>query len=143
RRRQAGWPSAYASFPPPSAAITNLDARGCRLRALDRFFSIFSPSEGDAHPAVLESDRLRENSEVDGPPRGSQRERFGYSFIGESIRFAIGKDHRRCGRTNLFDRRDRKAEDRAQVKLELVGELRDQGHHAGVVRPGRQLREDR
>ena len=36
-----------------------------------------------------------------------------------------------------------KAEDRAQVKLELVGELADQRHHAGVVRARAQFGKDR
>ena len=42
----------------------------------------------------------------------------------------------------LDDRRDRQAEDGAQVKLELVGRLADQGHHAGVVRARAQFGED-
>ncbi len=56
---------------------------------------------------------------------------------------SLGEDDRRRRRAGQLDRGDREAEDGAQVKLELVGELRDQRDHAGVVRARRQFGEDR
>ena len=59
-------------------------------------------------------------------------------------RSAIGEDHRaRAGRDQRdLAGRDRQAEDRAHVQRELAQRLRRHRHHAGVVRPRRDLAEE-
>ena len=61
----------------------------------------------------------------------------------EVVAFAVGQDDRRGRGPGQLDRGDRQAEDGAEVQLELVGGLADQRDHAGVVRAGRKLGEDR
>ena len=61
----------------------------------------------------------------------------------KSLALAVGEDDRRRRGAGQFDRRDRQAEDGAQVKLELVRDLADQRHHAGIMRARAQLGEDR
>ena len=67
-------------------------------------------------------------------PRRAERKRFGDAVVAEIVALLVREDHGRRSGSDQLDRRDRQAEDCAQVQLELVRELRDQRHHAGVVR---------
>ena len=73
----------------------------------------------------------------------ADRQRLLNSLVREGIALAIGEDHCRGGRADQLDGRNGQAEDRAQVQLELVGELRHQRHHPRVMRARAELGEDR
>ena len=110
---------------PPSGPITNLDARGCSLGALDRIFDVFAARERDAHAAVLRASsawrRCAGRPACRGAPSASAS---AMPVIARncrsprSARITAEAD----GPTSSIDGIG-KPEDRAQVKLELVREL--------------------
>src|SRR5690242_12831179 len=104
----------------PSFAVTNADARGCSLGALDGLVGRLAARQGHAHPAMAEGPGLGEDAQVDGAARRSRRKRFEHAFVGEILAIAVGHDDGRSRGANELDRGNRQAEDRAQVQLELV-----------------------
>src|SRR5690348_8671468 len=100
-----------------SVAVTNVDARGCSLCAIDRLLGAFRARQGNSHAPVPERVRLGKNSKVDGLPRSADRQRLLDSLVKEGIALAIGEDHCRGGRADQLNGRNGQAEDRAQVQL--------------------------
>src|SRR3982750_1009407 len=128
---------------PPGGSITNFDARGCSLGAMDGVFHLFATSERDAHATILECFRFREDTQIHRLARRTERKGFVDAFIRDGVALLGSEDDRRCRGSKQLDRRDRQPKNGAQVKLELVRELADQCYHPGVVRTRRKLREDR
>jgi hypothetical protein len=89
-------------------SITNSDAGGCSLGALDCIFDARATRERDAHPTILEGRRLGENPQVDGKAGRAKRQRLGYALIGNNLAFLLRQNDRRGGRSDQLDRRDRK-----------------------------------
>ena len=122
----------------------NEDGRGgCSLGAFDRILGVVAAGQRDAHPPVLERLGLGEDAQVNRIARRAERERFGDAVVGDGFAFLGREDDRRGRRARQLDRRDRQPEDRPEVQFKLIGKLRDQGHHAGVVGARRELGEDR
>src|SRR6476660_5149514 len=128
---------------PPSPFITNLDASGCTLGAIDRVLGTVAAGKCDSHAAILERFWLGEDPKIDRIARRADGKRFGDAVIVEAVAFPVAEDHRRSRGADKLDRWDRKPEDRAQVKLELVRELRNERDHPGIVRTRAQFGEDR
>src|SRR5205085_12544118 len=92
--------------------------------------------------AIYQSLRLGGQAEVDRMARRAERQRFGHAFEGEIVALAVAENDGRGGGAGYFDAGNGEPEDRAQVKLELIGELRNERDHAGVVGTRREFRED-
>ncbi len=118
--------AAAAAFAVSIASVTSLPPASAT--PIRRFFSVFGLQK-----------RRRSTGAPGWPrPRASPIPSNPKSSLSRSA-----EDHRRCARPGQLDRRDGQAEHGAQVQLELVRELRDEGDHARIVRARRQFREDR
>ena len=81
--------------------ITNVDARGCSLGAIDRILGVLAAGERDAHPAVLERLRLGEDPQVDRVCRGApSASASAMPSNGEVVALPVGEDHGRGGRAD-------------------------------------------
>ena len=96
------------------------------------------PSAGSGRCRGLANRRTSTGSPAVRAQAPRRRRRSAKSSLSRSARITAD-----AAGPGQLDRRDRQAEDGAQVKLELVGRLADQRDHAGVVRARAQLGEDR
>src|SRR5688500_16833934 len=103
-----------------SVAIFDLHLGSGGNSALLRPLHVASSGKRYAHPPVLERVGLGEQAQVDRLSYPPMSERLGNAGESEVMAFAVRKDHRRGRRAGQLDRRNRQAEDGAQVQLELV-----------------------
>src|SRR5512142_1665246 len=85
--------SEFGSFVPPSALITNADARGCGLGAVDGFFCAVAARKGDSHAPVPKRVRLGKDPQVNRSSRGAEGKRVGNAFEGKVVALLICKNH--------------------------------------------------
>ena len=143
RSRRRGDDQSSRIVPPSWRPHNESDARRCAM-ARATASSVVRPAPARRPCAGYRgSSAWRRSEGRHRPSRRPERERIGDAFEGESLAL-LGCERITAEAEGRPARsRDRKAEDRAQVQLELVRELADQGDHAGVVRAGAQLGEDR